>query len=106
MQLPVDKIPRAKNCYWVYPIILLEQQKNAADVIKNLRDLGIGSRPFFYPMHQQPVLKQFGFDCDHEQYPVAESIADKGFYIPLSLSLSIEQQKCVVDALVEVIDES
>ena len=51
---------------------------------------GIGTRSFFYPMHQQPVFHKMGL-FKNEKYPVAEFLGEKGFYIPSGLGLSSEQ---------------
>merc|ERR1712137_558397 len=76
------------NLYWVYGIVLAEEvPADAEQVMKELADVKVGSRPFFWPMHDQPVFKKMGlFAGDH--HPVAERIASRGFYIPSGLSLT------------------
>jgi dTDP-4-amino-4,6-dideoxygalactose transaminase len=34
-------------------------KNDSQQVMKELSEKGIGTRPFFYPMHQQPVLKRW-----------------------------------------------
>ena len=47
-----------KNLYWVYGIVLpTDNHLKAIDVMSSLKSMGIGTRPFFYPMHKQPVLR-------------------------------------------------
>ena len=88
LQLPLVSPKYAENIYWVYGVILNKSTGlNAEDVMKRLADKGVGTRPFFYPMHLQPVLKRLGL-FDGEQYPVAERLCKQGFYIPSGMALS------------------
>lgn len=43
---------------------------------------GIGSRPFFWPMHEQPVFRKLGMFSDIN-LPHAERIARRGFICPV-----------------------
>ena len=50
------------------------------------RSLNIGTRPFFWGMHEQPVFRKMGW-YQNEQFPVTERIARRGFYVPSGLGL-------------------
>jgi perosamine synthetase len=63
---------------------------------------GIGTRPFFYPMHLQPVFMNMGLFAD-EHHPVAERIADYGLYIPSGLALTDEQLERTATVLTELL---
>ena len=66
--------------------------------MQRLAEKKIGTSPFFWPMHEQPVFKKRGlFEC--EFYPVAENLARRGFYIPSGLALNAEQQKRVASSV-------
>ncbi|MBF0362950.1 MAG: DegT/DnrJ/EryC1/StrS family aminotransferase [Oligoflexia bacterium] len=105
IQLPAPEKEYAKNIYWVFGIVI-NGEFNASDVMKKLSARKIGTRPFFYPMHLQPVFKKMGlFSNSNEQYPVAEMLAEKGFYIPSGLSLNEEKMQIVVKNLKEVLNE-
>jgi len=104
LQLPIDKIEATENCYWVYGLVLTESfPGDAKMVMQALAAQGIGTRPFFWPLHQQPALLRRGLfqgiNC-----PVAENIARRGFYLPSGLALTQQQQRRVVVALREVLD--
>jgi len=87
IQLPLVKTEYAENIYWIYGLVLDDSLGcNANEVITKLSKLGIGCRPFFFPMHLQPVLKNMGL-FDGECYSVAEKLYRKGFYIPSGLAL-------------------
>jgi perosamine synthetase len=99
IQLPVAKTDYAENIYWIYGLILNKELPfDAAEAAKRLGAKGIGTRPFFYPMHKQPVFNKMGLFKD-EHYPVAENLAERGFYIPSGLALNNEQIENVAKAV-------
>lgn len=96
LQLPLEKTKYAENIYWVYGLVLNDDAPfGALEVINRLKDAGIGSRPFFWPMHLQPVFQKMGF-FKNECYPVAEHLAENGFYLPSGLALTDKQIRTVV----------
>lgn len=100
--LPVEKTDYADNIYWVYGIVLDKYiQADNKTVQKLLAEEDIGSRPFFWCMHEQPVYQKQGLFAD-EKYPNAEYLARKGFYIPSGLALTVEQMEQVVRGLKRV----
>jgi len=97
VQLPLPSTDYADNIYWVYGLMLDESMGiDAESAMKRLAEKGVGTRPFFYPMHQQPVLRKMGL-FEGEQYPVAEKMAKYGFYIPSGMALTYEQMSVVVE---------
>jgi len=103
VHLPLKKTDYAKNIYWVYGLLLDNNLNlNVEDVMGALANKGIGTRPFFCPMHMQPVLKRLGL-FEGEKYPVAEDLYRRGFYIPSGLALTDGQIKKTTTALKEVI---
>ena len=103
LQLPEAQTAYAENVYWVYGLVLgPEYNTDAAAVIGQLADRGIGTRPFFWPMHEQPVLKNLGF-FKGETYPVAERLARRGFYIPSGLGLNQQQIESISSICHEVL---
>ena len=102
LQLPLAKTVYADNIYWVYGLVLDDKIGfDAEGAMKRLASRGIGSRPFFYPMHLQPVLKRRNLFKD-ESYPVAERMSRQGFYLPSGMALTEEQIKRVVEAVREL----
>jgi perosamine synthetase len=102
LQLPLAATNYAENIYWVYGMVLKEQVAfDAQDAMSRLSQLNIATRPFFWPMHEQPVLRKMGL-FRGSSYPVAERIARRGFYIPSGLALSDKQMEQTVSALREI----
>jgi perosamine synthetase len=103
LQLPLENTSYAENIYWVYGIVLGERVPfDAEQAMQQLSEMGIGTRPFFWPMHEQPVFRRMNL-FEYETYPVAERLARRGFYIPSGLSLTdkqIEQAaQCIKDIM-------
>lgn len=90
IQLPVVGTDFAKNIYWVYGIVVDSDVASANAIMQALQQEKIGTRPFFWPMHEQPVFKKLGL-FGNERYPVAENIARQGFYLPSGLALEQHQ---------------
>lgn len=91
IELPLGSQEYAHNIYWVYGLVLKKEISfDAAEAMKRLSEQKIGTRPFFWPMHEQPVFRKMGL-FPGELYPVAERLARRGFYIPSGLALTNEQ---------------
>lgn len=102
LQLPVEK-KWAKNVYWMYGIVLDEKTGFNADTFAlRLKEKGIGTRPFFLGMHEQPVFHEIGL-FKGESYPISERIARQGLYLPSGLTLKHKDISMVVDSIREVI---
>ncbi len=103
VQLPLARTEDAENIYWVYGLVLDEALGfDAEEAMRRLTGAGIGCRPFFYPMHQQPVLRRAGLFAN-ESYPVAERLYRQGFYIPSGMALTDEQIEQVAETVGRVL---
>lgn len=102
VQLPLENTNYAENIYWVYGIIIKASFNSDADKIMNkLKDRKIGTRPFFFPMHKQPVFQKMGLFTE-ESYPYAEMLAKKGLYLPSGLGITNEQIVYVSEQVIEI----
>ena len=103
LQLPPASTEYAENIYWVYGVVLEDGIPfDAVAAMKHLGEKGIGTRPFFWPMHEQPVLKKMGL-FTNASCPEAERLARRGFYIPSGLALSAPQIERVAETLHKVL---
>lgn len=97
--LPIESLPYCENHYWVYPILIAEGNSlTAKDIMELLKKAGIGTRPMFYPLHLQPVLKKYNIESDL-MHSNAEKIYSRGFYIPSGLGTTKLEQQVVIKAL-------
>jgi perosamine synthetase len=107
LQLPVGRTEDADNIYWAYGIVLPARAcgANVAEVMTFLDAHGIGTRPFFCPMNQQPAIDQYLpiAPRNPSQYPIADQLYRRGFYLPGGLTLTEADQLRVADALREVL---
>jgi len=88
VQLPLAKTDYAANIYWVFGVVLNEEVPfDAEEAMRRLTKAGVGTRPFFWPMHEQPVLQRMGL-FENERHPGAERMARRGFYLPSGVGLS------------------
>jgi len=70
--------------------------------MKRLAESGVGTRPFFYPMHQQPVLRRMGLFNDMNLL-VSERLYRQGFYIPSGVALTNKQIEQVAGAVKSIL---
>jgi len=102
-QLPITKTDYANNIYWVFGLVLKDSiEFDAKEAIKRLNEKGIDCRPFFYPMHQQPILLDMGF-FQSESHPIAERLSKRGLYVPSGMALTNEQINIVSKKVIEVL---
>lgn len=103
LQLPVER-DWAKSVYWMYGIVLdPDLDLPAEEFAKLLRSRGVDTRPFFLPLHQQPVLRERGF-CGDDALPIAERLGDYGLYLPSGLGLSESEIAQCCDAVLSELE--
>jgi len=106
LTLPPVAADYAESIYWVYGVLLEDRVPfDAEAMMKRLGALHIGTRPFFWCMHEQPVLRRLGW-FEGERYPVAERMARRGFYVPSGLALRPEQAERVAVAVRSILTEA
>jgi perosamine synthetase len=106
LQLPVSTTHYAENIYWVYGVVLKDQVPfDAAEAMKRLAEQGVGTRPFFWPMHEQPVFRRMGI-FDEVSCPIAGRLARRGFYIPSGLHITESEIERIVESLKNLLDAS
>ena len=103
IQLPLKKTKYADNIYWVYGIVLRNGIR-AQDMARLLLEKNIGTRPFFYPMHKQPVFLKMGL-FKNEHHLNSEWISEYGFYLPSGLGIKDDEIRYVAEALLEELEK-
>jgi len=74
----------ATTVYWMYSILLNDDFKVSRDeVMRRLKEQGIDSRPFFYPIHSMPP-----YNTGPLSLPVAENLSSRGINLPSAVTLS------------------
>lgn len=104
--LPPDQNAEGEvNIYWVYAVeVATDVPADAEEVMQKLASVKVGTRPFFWPMHEQPVFQKMGL-FQGSSFPIAERIARRGFYIPSGLGLTDEECEEVAKRVHKVMAE-
>lgn len=105
LMLPIERKDYADNIYWVYGLVLDKDIRVDNRIIqKLLSEKGIGTRTFFWCMHEQPVYRNAGLFLN-DVYSNAEYLARKGFYIPSGLALTKRQMARVIEGVRDVMSQ-
>lgn len=103
LELPAERSVGAENVYWVFGMVLSDAVPfDAQEMMRRLSHREIGTRPFFWGMHEQPVLRKMGL-FENVSLPVAERLSRRGFYVPSGLALTDAQMVEVAAAVKEVL---
>lgn len=85
----------ASKSWFVY---VVEVWKNRKEIMNYLATKGIPSRPYFSPIHLQPLyVEKFGFKKG--DYPVTEEIAERTLALPFHSRMTRADVEFVVDTL-------
>lgn len=103
----IERLPlrteSAENIHWAYGVVLRDDVPfDAQEAMQRLAAKGVGTRPFFWPMHEQPVFRRMGL-FKGDSWPVAERLARRGFYLPSGVALTRDQAVSVAAALTDVL---
>lgn len=103
VQLPIDRTDYAANIYWVFGVVLDDSVPFDASVaIARLRERGVDARHFFWPMHEQPALRDRGL-FEGEHHPHAERLARRGLYLPSGVGTTDEEVHRAAQALRDIL---
>lgn len=106
LTLPLSEYRGSDNVYWVFGVVLKpDSPRSAQNVMEALHQRGIGTRPFFFPLHRQPVLEHFGIALQ-KSLPVSEWLGKQGFYLPNGADSTAEKREYVAEQLREVLTSS
>lgn len=100
IQLPIEKTQYADNIYWVYGIVVKKKYGISAQSLMNyLKKKRIETRPFFFPLHQQPIVKKF-FGKSNKSFPNSEFISKYGLYLPSELGIKKKEIEYISKTLI------
>ena len=92
LYIPKIRKKYAKNIYWVVAILILNKKLkiDAKKMMNKLKAEGIATRPFFWPMHKQKILKNYNISKNN-YFPNSNYISKYGLYLPSSLKLKASE---------------
>jgi perosamine synthetase len=82
----VKNKPWAFNTYWMFGIVIKYHKITAKKFIEILKKENIEARPFFFGLHNQPVLKNK--DILKHKCPNTDYISKYGLYLPTGYNLN------------------
>jgi perosamine synthetase len=103
LEMQITEMPYARNMYWVVGVLLADAIDSDILATK-LRARGIDTRPFFYPLHLQPLLKKYA-SSKQAALPVTERLAKQGIYLPSYIGIANDDIEYVVEQLHASINE-
>ena len=72
-------------------------------IFEQLRARGISVNLHYIPVHLQPFYAELGFEAG--SYPNAEAYYGEAISLPMFPTLTVDNQRFVIDVLTEVISE-
>lgn len=88
----------AKQVCWMYNIFLRDGDEHKRDsVMQKLDEMGIETRPVFYPMHVLPPYKE------NASFPIADLWAQRGINLPTHQDLTQDDVQRIAASLREVL---
>jgi perosamine synthetase len=99
-RFPVDKTDYADNIYWVFAMVIEKERKwDNERMMQELSTKGVGSRPFFWCAHEQPVFQNRYASTEFKE---SEYISRHGFYLPSGLGITEEEINYVSEVLINI----
>ena len=102
LQLPLRKLNSVDNHYWVFGVVLKDELIRDK-VIESMNSHGVETRPFFYPLHLQPLLKD---KVINSECYISEKIGLNGLYLPMGKGINRSKQKFIVEKLIYSINHA
>ena len=103
IRLQPTETPYSRNMDWVFGIVLADQF-DLRQVASSLRGHGVDSRPFFFPLHRQPVLAKYSLS-KQPSLPVSERLGSQGLYLPSFIGITDDEINFCVQQLISVLQD-
>lgn len=95
--------PNVTIMSWFVYVIQLDSKYNRNNLMKYLKENGIGCRPYFTPIHIQPyMIDQFGYE--EEDFPITADIGRRSIALPFYNNLTLDEVVYVSTKIKEWID--
>jgi perosamine synthetase len=97
--IPPPKINDKENIYWVVGIVIKSKIMKAKDLSKLLKLKNIETRPFFYPMSHQKILKSKIINHNKKNFPNSNFLSEYGLYLPSGLNLNTKKIDYIIKTI-------
>jgi len=92
--------PNSVGSFWMYSIMLRQSKPDREYVMNSLSKYGIETRPFFVPVHRQPIWPRVE---GNESYPNSEFVSERGINLPSGLGLTDDEIQYICDNLRQIL---
>ena len=92
----------AKNIYWVVGILIKNRKMKASTLAKKLLAKGIGTRAFFWPMHEQIIFKKMKL-FNNTKFPNSSYLARYGLYLPSYFQLKKKNIEKIINTVNKIL---
>lgn len=86
--------PKVTTMSWFVYVIQVAEDIDRDRMMLHLKESGVGCRPYFTPIHEQPyMVEKFGYE--QEAYPISADIGRRSIALPFHNKLTLEEVKYV-----------
>jgi perosamine synthetase len=104
-RIRIPAVGPGESVDWFVYVVRLDPSLRRERVMEGLASRGIPSRPYFSPLHLQPVYRdRYGFEPG--DFPVTERVAASTLALPFSSRMTEGEVGLVAEALREAADEA
>jgi dTDP-4-amino-4,6-dideoxygalactose transaminase len=97
--------PTTTRMSWFVYVVRVKPPAQRDQVVRQLAEVGIPSRPYFTPIHLQPFYRErFGYQ--RGDFPVTEYLGDVSLALPFSGVMTEEQVDYVCQCLIQNVESS
>jgi perosamine synthetase len=93
----------AKNVYWMFGILINKEEFGTSKevLMKDLYEMGVETRSFFYGMNQQPAFNKepYKISNNKENFHVSRMLSKRGLYLPSSSDLKEKEIIKIVNSI-------
>ena len=93
-------IPGFEKVCWLASTLFHGKKLNRDQLIQKLKEQAVDTRPFFVPMHQMEIYRQYA----NSQYPVADRVSLTGLNLPTSSNMTAEEQDILLSRLKQILE--
>ena len=97
LELPIEE-KYAETVFWMYSVKVKKSAGINRDKLRQyLKDNGVDTREFFFPLHDQPILRKMGLSTG--VFPISDDLSKRGFYLPSGLTITLKQIETISSIL-------
>lgn len=87
----------SNTVFWLFSVLVLSNEVSRDELIAMLADKQIETRPFFYPLHEQPPYKL------DNSYPVSTELSKQGISLPSGNAITKNEIDAVCDVILGIL---